>query len=526
MSQLSFALPAEYWQNLVVTTKDIETLQNVLFENEQPHTTPQLVRLLVAERIRSEVENNQKKQKDAGEVYLPANAYSVGQKVLFPALNFATGKVLAVRGGQNPDLGSFDVMDVSIDGITRCFASNLENHKLNRQNDGANDPSMDIDAVCSQYTAALDKKLNQALSKDGSLAQIAHHWFPEALLVNINKGNLNLAEAILEMNDGKPMTTAQLMEQMDLDNKENATLLEFSVNYALLQDGRFDEVGPVGEVLWFLKRLEPDGVQKTPFLLQYNPVDYDRSQLNAQDLQFEEQMDDELGEVERADDQPEKATITLNFPHWRSGTLPISARNSNFFPTSLEAPRILFSFVDEKTGEQFPAWVVRDHGYIFGLQKMFEKYKLIPGSVLQLRKGKKNGEILVDVKARKAAKEWIRTVLAGSDGGLVFAILRQEVNNEYDERLAMALPDLAAVDAAAELVRKSTRRPERVIRDVVVELSKLNPQGHVHAEEIYSAVNILMRIPPAPLLAILNTSDKFTHVGDLHYRVAEATSEE
>ena len=139
MSQLSFALPAEYWQNLVVTTKDIETLQNVLFENEQPHTTPQLVRLLVAERIRAEVENNQKKQKDAGEVYLPANAYSVGQKVLFPALNFATGKVLAVRGGQNPDLGSFDVMDVSIDGITRCFASNLENHKLNRQDDGAND---------------------------------------------------------------------------------------------------------------------------------------------------------------------------------------------------------------------------------------------------------------------------------------------------------------------------------------------------------------------------------------------------
>lgn len=526
MTNFTFSLPQEYWQNLSITPKDIDFIQNYLFETEKPLSSKEITRVLISERINHENEIFLNERHSAGEVYLPAHTYTLGQAVVFPALNFTKGKVSSIRPGYNPDSNTFEVMDVELaDGSTRSFAFNLIDHKLNKVTDATQDPSINLEDVVSLYGAAIERKVNQTLSKDDNLVQIAHMWFPEALLVTINKGNLNLAEAILEMNDGQPMTTPELIAQIDLSDHSNNLLTEFSVNYALQEDGRFDEVGPIGLVQWFLKRLEPEGVQKVPALLQYNPIDYDRGSLPGEVLQFEESIDDELSELQRSDLDPNEISITLSFPHWRSGTLPISGRTINFFPTSLEAPRVLFSFVDDRSGERFPAWVVRDQGYVFGLQKLFEKYKLIPGSILQLRKGTDISEIIVDVKARKASKEWVRTVLAGSDGGLVFAILKQEVSGEYNERLAMVVPDTSSIDLAIDHIRKSTRKPERIIRDVMIELAKLNPQGNVHAEEIYSAVNILLRIPPAPLLAILNSSEKFTHVGDLHYRIVEHVTE-
>jgi hypothetical protein len=49
----------------------------------------------------------------------------------------------------------------------------------------------------------------------------------------------------------------------------------------------------------------------------------------------------------------------------------------------------------------------------------------------------------------------------------------------------------------------------------------LNVQGHVHAQELYSALNIVRRCPPGPLLAFLTSNSNYKHVGDLHYRMAE-----
>jgi hypothetical protein len=52
-------------------------------------------------------------------------------------------------------------------------------------------------------------------------------------------------------------------------------------------------------------------------------------------------------------------------------------------------------------------------------------------------------------------------------------------------------------------------------------MSKLTPQGHVHAQELYSAVNIVRRVPPGPLLALLGSQPEFTHIGDLYFRLSE-----
>ncbi len=36
------------------------------------------------------------------------------------------------------------------------------------------------------------------------------------------------------------------------------------MDLALQEDARFDEVGPAGQVLWYLKRLEPEEARETP----------------------------------------------------------------------------------------------------------------------------------------------------------------------------------------------------------------------------------------------------------------------
>jgi hypothetical protein len=527
MTKLPLKLPTEYWQNLSVTKRDIEFLQNYLFETETPLTSPGLAAVLVEERIRLEREVQTKEQKNIGELFLPKESYKKGQKLIFPALGLKKGTVAAVRPGNNSEVGTFDVLEIALeDGTKRFFAASLSEHKLNLPPEEKTDPESDPEAILAVYGEELQKKLNKALESDENLVRIAEAWFPYALLVNINAGHLNLAEAVLEMNAGEPLTAASLMDQVDVPRGSSPMLTEFSMNYALQEDGRFDEVGPTGEVLWCLKRLEPDEVQNIPAALKYDPVDYNRELLNPQMLALEAQLDDELSETEPKPPRAGEVTITLTYPHWRAGTLPISSRVEAFFPTALESSRVRFTLVDGKTGEKLPAWVVREYGYVFGLRKWYEKQKLIPGAYVVIRQSKNPGEVIIEAKTHRANRDWVRTVLAGSDGGLVFAVLKQDISCEYNERMAIVVPDVEAVDAAFLQIAKNRQPLEKLIRDMLRELAKLTPQGHVHAEELYSAVNILRRVPPAPLFAALASMKDFVHVGDLHYRLAESIVEE
>ena len=527
MTNLPLNLPAEYWQNFSVTSKDIDFLQNYLFDTETPQTPLTLTNEMVVERIRFERETQANAQKNRGILYVPREKYQPGQNLVFSIFGFKYGIVKTVRNGNNPEVGSFDVIDVTFeDGTTGLFAGNLAHHKLNLPPEEKSDPESDHAAIMAIYGQGLEKKLDKALQSDENLVRIAGAWFPRALLVNINMGHLNLAEAVLEMNGGEPMDTTTLIDQLDIPRDSNTKLTEFSVNYALQEDGRFDEVGAIGNVQWFLKRLEPDEVQNVPAVLKYYPLDYDRSILNEQMFAIEAQLDDELSETEHKPTKSNDSTITLTYPHWRAGTLPISSRVEAFFPTALESPRIRFTIIDGKTGERMPAWVVREYGYVFGLRKWYEKLKLIPGAYLVIRRSKNPGEVILEARTHRPTRDWVRTVIAGSDGGLVFAVLKQEISCDYNERMALVISDVNAVDTAFLQIQKSHQPIEKLVKIMLKELAKLTPQGHVHVEELYSAVNILHRIPPAPLLALLASNKSFAHVGDLHYRLADNSTED
>jgi hypothetical protein len=519
MASVSLNLPADYWQTFHVTPKDIEFLQTYLFEHETPLTPRELVAVLVSERLRAEQEAAAKKQ-DNTKAYLPKEKYVVGDSLRFPALK-TSGQVTAVRAGANPELAAFDVLTVTMDdGAQQLFAAALETHKLNDPPaQEETDSGLDPEAVARDFGADLEKKLDTAFAADESLVCIAGRWFPHTLLLDVNAGHLNLAEAVLDVSGGEPLTTEALMKDIEMPAGVNPKLSEFSLNYALQEDPRFDEVGPAGKVLWCLERLEPEGVRTIPVPLQYVEIAYDRAALTSQMVALEAQVDDELSEAHAP--AADEVTISLLYPHWRAGTLPISARVKRLFPTAYESDRVRFTLVDAKTGKKIPAWVVRPHGYVYGLADWFKSQDMMPGALIRLRRGDQPGEVRIEALTHRSVRDWVRTVIVGADGGLVFALLKQQVSAELNDRMALVVPDPAAVDAARDQTAKSRISFEDLTRNLMRELTKLSPQGHVHVQELYAGINIMRRVPPAPLMALLATRPEYVHVGDLHFRLDE-----
>ena len=514
-------ISTDYWSSLQITPQDVEFLHNYLFENETPLTGRELVSVLVNERIRVERLAIQQRRESGGKTYLPKESYQIGDAIIFPTLDWKHGKVTGLRAGMNPEVGNFDVLTVAFeDNTERLFASNLALHILNEEPAPVEDDGFDADAILRTHGHTLEKKIESAFRSDDEVVKIAGRWFPRALLVDVNVGNLNLAEAVLDMSGGEPLPTSALLKDVSLPEDVNLKLAEFSLNLALQEDERFDEVGPAGKVLWCLHRLEPDEVRDVPLHLQYSPVDYDPSVLDEQMLALEDQLDDELSVMDESDESDvEEVTLALIYPHLRAGTLPLSAHVRSLFPTAYESPRVRFTLVDGKTKQSMPGWVVLEHGYVYGLRDWYKANELMPGSLVRIRRSENPGEVIIEAQTYRSTKDWVRTVIVGADGGVVFALLKQSISAEFNDRMAFAIPSFEAVD---QLWGQESKQPfDQLVVNLIREMSKLTPQGHVHAQELYSAVNIMRRVPPAPLFALLASKPEITHVGDLHFRLSE-----
>jgi hypothetical protein len=453
-----------------------------------------------------------------GDIYIPANSYAVKQDLVFPAFSWQHGRVTGIRPGQNPDLGEFQVIQVRFDNNeTKEFASNIPNHILNQPPEiTIEESSLNVETVLAIHGEALLEIINSELTRNQEFVRIAGKWFPRALLVDINVGHLNLVEAILDMAGGGPSPTPPLLEQVGLASNTNSIGRIFT-DHALQEDPCFDEV--VRQEMccgfytdWSLK------VRQTPNYLRYQPLDYDPSLLTNEMLELERKLDDELSPTSGKYPSTFDVQHILTFPHWRAGTLPLTPRITHLFPTAYEAPRIRFQLVDGETGQKFPGWVARNNRYVYGFEDWYKAHGLMPGSLIRIRRGKNPGEVIVQCDTQRGSREWVRTVLVGSDGGIVFAMLKQIITAAFDERMAIAIPDPDGLEVASKQIQKDRIPFERIVVNTVRDLAKLNPQSHVHASELYAAVNIIRRCPPGPILALLASRPWFVHVGDLHYR--------
>jgi hypothetical protein len=521
-------LQENYWETINIEDADLEFLYNYLLDIETPQTSGELVKVLIQERIRREKENLTKLNSGASEIYRPMDRHAVGDVLRFPALEWATGKVIGVREGKNPEHPSFEVIKVDF-GSDRVmeFAAGIEDHPLNAPiSIDENISDFNVAYVMKHHGEHLIRRMEEKFQSIPDLVRIAGAWFPRSLLVDVNIGHLNLAEAVLEVANGGPLTTKAILDQIELPTDVNLKLTEFSMNLALQEDERFDEVGPSGETLWFLRRMEPEGVQNPPIFLRYEPVEIDRSQLGTYYHTFTELVYDEL---EPEGDLPHKANeveVSLIYPHWRAGTLPLSRSIARFFPTAYEAPRVKFTFVDADTARTFPGWVVRPHRYVYGLREWYEDNDLIPGSLFMIKAGGRPGEVLIKARKKRPSKEWIRTVLVGADGGVVFTMLKQQISNEIDERMVIAVPDTEGLDRIWENSSRHKGQTNKTILKIMRELMKLSLQGNVHVQELYAGVNVVKRCPPGVVLHTLMTTPEVHHQGDMYFRINDQESEE
>ena len=514
------------WSELSLSPKDLEFIYNLLLEREVPLTTREMALALVTNRMERRAREAERARSMEMPVYSPASSYEVGQELCFAQLDNARGKVVSIRPGENPDLGSFDVIQVDFDASAgrREFAARLEGHSLDHrpaEAEGA-DQAETPEKVLSQYGVRIEKRMHEQLGQAPDIVWIAGRWFPKALLADIHAGNLNLAEAVLDVAGGGPLPTEDLLKELTMPPGLDPLLARFSLDYALQTDERFDEVGPAGEVLWYLRRLEPPEVLYTPPRLE--PAKYVPQAVALTDSlrQLERDLDDELSPLETPDDAADAVTLPLLFCHWRVGTLPLSARLRALFPTAHEAPRIRFILVDGHTGEKFPGWVVREPRYVHGLEQWYRKYSVPAGGLVRVRKGQAPGEVVVETIDRRRRNDWIRTVRVDSDGHIGFSMLKQQVGAAFDELMVIGLTDPKALDQAWLNGGERRMLPERLVAMVFRELARLNPQSAVHAQALYSGVNVIQRLPPAPIFQELMTRKYYAHVGDLYWRFDES----
>lgn len=514
----------ERWKNIKITQEDLQDILTYLFEIETPLTIDSLAQILVKNRFEREKAEVEAKLKKLGKLYIPKNHYSVSEQVTFPHLNWKSGVVNAVRPGVNPEFGTFNVISVDFgNNEVREFASDLVDHTLNqKQFQLKTDSDEETETVLQIYGSEIKKKLRAALDQQSDIVRIGGTWFPKSLLIDIGQGQLNLAEAVLDAQKGGPLNPQELLSQLELDKADNLNLMEFSLNYAMQEDPRFDEVGTSGKIAWCLRRFEPQEVREVPLYLQVTPEVTEVPEISEDTCKMILSLNDEHSLFENLEGEKfSQTSIVLNYPHWRTGSLPITSQTAQIFPSALETEHVKFSLLDEQSGETISAWVVRPYQYVYGLREWFESQSLIPGSIVEITATDDPGIVKIKAQKKRSNKEWIKTVLVGADGGLVIALLRQPIYSGINERMAIAVPDISSIDALWNERRTRKISLKSDVHRMMSELSKLDNQRNVHFIDLYAAINVVRRTPPFDLLAVLSKNKEFIHVGDNYYHLAE-----
>lgn len=514
-------LPSQHWaRDFAVQSEHIDYLLNLLLEEETPLTSRQLARILVQKRLDEESARIRDQFSDTM-VYNPSHSYKKGNRVLFSEFDYAPAIVKKVRAGDNEEYGDFKVISVQFEGqkTNREFAAALETeHKLSTQAGDIEQliASMDYlttDDVMAEVGDRIVADLDARLRETEALTNVAGQWFPRDLILELNDGHLNLVEAVLDLAEGGPLPTDVILDQIGGLGDYPMSLQVFSMNYTLNRNERFVEVGPAGEILWYLARMAPAEVHQVPPSLQYTPVEYDRALLTDEMLALEAELADELSALPVVKGAT-KGTVTLIYPHRRAGTLPLNARIMDIFPSATTS-HIWITLVDAEDGEEFTGWVIPEKRYVSGLEPLYQKYRVPIGAYVTVSKGDSTDRIDVHFNTYKARSEWVRLMEPRGDS-LRFEDKQRSIGIDYDDLMILGIDDLEAIDQFIKTVQNQKKTLTGLLRMLIPELGRMTPQGTAHVATIYSAVNVLRRYPPGPIMATLEVNPDFEYVGG-HY---------
>ena len=513
----------EYWQNLKIDESDLTFLDELFLEKECPLSTDELTLAII--RHRCEAEGTAiRAELDRGVLYQPRETFAIGDHLVFPALDFALGTVVGTRPGRSPEHGDFTVIQVKFqsNGQPREFASQLTTpHRLNVEGEAQallwSEEFLSPEELFELYGPGVRHRLVEQLRDSDAMIQFGDFWVNKAMTAEIHIGHLHIAEAMIDIS-GKPLGTRELLRELDLPAEISPTVQAFSLNHALAGDERFVDVGSTGNILWHLTRFVPPEVLYYPRRLKYSAMPYDRSTLSEELLQLEREIDDEASEliappgVGRAN----SVTVVLTFPHRRVGTLPITAKTRKFFPAGT-SQRTMITLVDAHSGKEWPGWVDQRHHYVYGLEQWYENNKIPVGAFIQLERTDDPFRVAISFRPRRMRREWVR-VADAIDNKLNFTLRKMPISCEYDETMLVWAEGMAEIDALWTATEETDKPLGQIIKNVFLELAKLNPQGTVHAKTVYTAVNIVRRCPPAPIFAELVSNPIFSAVEGVQWR--------
>lgn len=514
----------QWVRNFSVEPEDVDYLMNLLLEKETPLSSRELAAALVEQKLNAETQAHQARYQGAS-VYDPSRRYDVGERIIFPQQDHAIATVSDVRPGDNEEYGAFSVISVEFpdSSAPREFAAELTvPHKLSAAYADGETPmpgaySFSVADILEENGDAIEFQVELALDQTEGLVSVARKWFPRDLIIDVDQGVRNLAEAALEMSDGGPLPTSDILDVIGSIASVPRELEIFSLNYALNEDSRFDEVGPAGEVLWYLTSREPKEVREMPRMLRYQPLEYSRSMMTANMIALEREIDDELSNI-NVDELQTEGQTTLIYPHRRAGTLALNSALRDVFPTARRAPRIYVTLVDGQDGEEYTGWVVHEENYVYGLGDFYAKHRLPVGAVLKARHDERPGHIIIDYGAYRPRTEYV-SIFGVKDNQPMFETIKRSVGADFDPLMIVGVEDIAAVEAFAESQQRKAL--PALLKMLIPPLGALSPQGAVHAKTLYSIVNVLRRCPPAPIFATLNANPDFENVGDHYWKLSD-----
>jgi len=508
-----------YWQEqFIIDADDIEYLESLILEQNRPQLIDSLAMTVVQRHCRQE-EMAIRAELQRGTLYQPRESYKDGEQLVFPRFDYAAATVVGQRSGHNPQYGDFTVVEVEFEGngdVKEFVADFMHTHPLNldegqslAEAEGLASPQ----ELYELYSEPIQAKLLAVLEDNDEFISFHGHWFLKGLLAPIHDGHLNIAEAAIDIND-TPLPVDVLLKDLELPVDIPSETQDISLNFALYSDERFENVGPKGRVLWYLKRLEPPEVSHMPPQLRVVDLPFDLDRFDNELRRLINEIDDEATDpalMRPPISDAETVVVTLNFPHRRAGTLPITPKTASFFPEA-DDHHVRITFVDKRTGQQMPGWVVSESNYVAGLSQWYQANQLPAGAHVLLYATDDPLTAVVDIQRVRLKREWIR-VAQYRHGQLGFQLLKQPITCEYDDLMAIGVDDVARIDAAWGEAKQQQKPLTTLLRQIFPELAKLNPQGAVHAKTLYSAVNFVRRCPPGPIFHELSIQPCFIPMG-------------
>ncbi|MBI5032897.1 MAG: hypothetical protein HZB51_20440 [Chloroflexi bacterium] len=514
---------SDFWTTLGTNGSDVERVYGFVLERGVPVSSRELAHYLITWHVQEEARRLAEIAARSAPVYQPKENYSIGQHLIFTALDNREGVVTQIRPGDNPRIGNFQVMTVELESETKPREFAMEYtaaHPLNAERTPLIDLAIKPEQAIAQYGESVRTRLVQRLSVDKEFVHLDDGWFLRGLIPDIHSGYLNLAEAAIEQT-GDALRTPDLLKILEIPETTKKSAAIFALNLALANDPRFEDVGPLDDPRWFLERLEPTEARERPQILESSPVR--KTNLSAELEMIAAELFDEADLNGDANVPPvtsprDEITLILTYPHRRAGTLPLTLPVRALLP-QFKHPRLRFNFIDSATQEKFAGYAVADGCYIAGLTHWFNARKLSPGAYVMLRRGTDPLTIFIDYQPQRERSLWVR-VARGENGHLIFSQEKKPLSHKYDEDMLILIGDPLGLEAAAQRAREQ-HSLAILLQEIFPELAKLSGAGRVHAKTLYSAVNLMRRVGPRAVLSTLTESRAFNSVGGGYFVLTE-----